>query len=43
MDVLKFGFKYWKRNLGLSLLGKLMSCIALSADLDASDADGNVY
>ena len=33
MDVFKFGYKYWKRNLGLSLLGKLMGCIALSADL----------
>jgi len=33
MDVLKFGYQYWKRNLGLSLLGKLMSCVALSADL----------
>lgn len=33
MDVLKFGFKYWKRNLGWSILAKIMSCIALSADL----------
>lgn len=33
MDVLKFGFQYWKRNLPLSILGKIMSCIALGADL----------
>lgn len=33
MDVFKFGFRYWKRNLGWSVLGKLMSCVALSADL----------
>lgn len=33
MDVLEFGFKYWKRNLGWSILAKIMSCIALSADL----------
>ena len=33
MDVLKFGMKYWKRNLGWSILAKLMSFVALSADL----------
>lgn len=33
MDVFKFGLKYWKRNLGWSLLGKLMSCVALGANL----------
>ncbi|MCR5691028.1 MAG: ABC transporter ATP-binding protein/permease, partial [Eubacterium sp.] len=33
MDVLKFGFRFWKRNIGLSLLAKLMSGIALAADL----------
>ncbi len=33
MDVLKFGFRYWKRNLGLSILTQLMSFIALGADL----------
>lgn len=33
MDVLKFGLKYWKRNLGWSILAKLMSFAALSADL----------
>ncbi len=33
MDVLKFGFKYWKRNLPLSILAKLLSLLALSADL----------
>ena len=33
MDVLKFGFKYWKRNLPLSILAKLISLLALSADL----------
>lgn len=33
MDVLKFGFKYWKRNLGWSILAKAMSFVALGADL----------
>lgn len=33
MDVLKFGFRYWKRNIVWSLLGKLMSCVALAVDL----------
>lgn len=33
MDVFKFGFKYWKRNLPLSILAKLISLLALSADL----------
>lgn len=33
MDVLKFGFRYWKRNIGWSLLTKLMSVVALTADL----------
>lgn len=33
MDVLKFGMKYWKRNLGWSILAKIMSFAALSADL----------
>lgn len=33
MDVLKFGFRYWKRNLGWSVLAKLMSAAALTADL----------
>lgn len=33
MDVLKFGFRYWKRNLGWSVLAKLMSALALTADL----------
>lgn len=33
MDVLKFGFKYWKRNLNLSILTQLMSFIAIVADL----------
>lgn len=33
MDVLKFGFRYWKRNLGWSILAKLMSAAALAADL----------
>lgn len=33
MDVIKFGFRYWKRNLALSILAKLMSGLALTADL----------
>ena len=33
MDVIKFGFRYWKRNLALSILAKLMSGLALKADL----------
>ncbi len=33
MDVLKFGFQYWKKNLGKSIVTQLMSFIALGADL----------
>lgn len=33
MDVLKFGFKYWKRNLSWSILIKILSMVALTADL----------
>ena len=33
MYVLKFGFRYWKLNIGWSLLTKLMSVVALTADL----------
>jgi len=33
MNVLKFGFKYWKRNVPLSVLMKLISVAALSCDL----------
>lgn len=33
MDVLKFGFKYWKRNLFWSILIKILSMVALTADL----------
>ena len=33
MEVFKFGFKYWKKYLPGDILTKLMSCIALSADL----------
>lgn len=33
MDVIKFGFRYWKKNVGWSLLAKLMSFTALTADL----------
>ena len=33
MEVFKFGLRYWKRYVPLALLGKLMSCVALSADL----------
>ena len=33
MEVLKFGFRYWKRNLGWSILGKIMSAAAMTADL----------
>lgn len=33
MEVLKFGMKYWKKYLPGDILTKLMSCIALSADL----------
>lgn len=33
MDVLKFGFKYWKRNLPWSILIKILSMAALTADL----------
>lgn len=33
MDVLRFGFQYWKRNLPGSVLAKIMSAIAMGADL----------
>ncbi|MBO7515496.1 MAG: ABC transporter ATP-binding protein, partial [Lachnospiraceae bacterium] len=33
MDVFKFGFKQWKRHLPLDILTKLLSFIALTADL----------
>lgn len=33
MDVLKFGFQYWKRNLPLYILSQFMSFVALAADL----------
>lgn len=33
MDVFKFGFSHWKKYLPLDILTKLMSCIALTADL----------
>ena len=33
MDVLKFGFRYWKRNLGFSVITQIMSFTALGADL----------
>ncbi len=33
MDVLKFGFRYWKRNVGRSVLTQIMSFTALGADL----------
>lgn len=33
MDVLKFGFFYWKKNLGKSIVTQIMSFIALGADL----------
>lgn len=33
MDVLKFGFKYWKKNIPMSLLAKFMSMVALTCDL----------
>ncbi|MBQ9120226.1 MAG: ABC transporter ATP-binding protein [Lachnospiraceae bacterium] len=33
MNVIKFGFGYWKRNVGWSLFAKLLSAIALTADL----------
>ena len=33
MDVLKFGFRYWKKYLPLDILTKLMSAVALTADL----------
>lgn len=33
MDVLKFGFRYWKRNLRLSVITQIMSFVAIIADL----------
>lgn len=33
MDVLKFGFRYWKRNLFWSIFAKFLSALALTADL----------
>ncbi len=33
MEVMKFGFKYWKRNLGLAVITQIISFIALTADL----------
>ncbi len=33
MNVFKFGFHHWKKYLPLDILTKLMSCIALTADL----------
>lgn len=33
MDVLKFGFKYWRRNLKLAILTQMMSFVATIADL----------
>lgn len=33
MDVFKFGFSHWKKYLPLDILTKLMSCVALTADL----------
>lgn len=33
MDVLKFGFKYWKRNLPTAIIIQLVSFIAIIADL----------
>ena len=33
MEVLKFGFQYWKCNLGLAILSVLMSFAGLAADL----------
>lgn len=33
MDVLKFGFKYWKRNVPLAALFQVMSLLAIVADL----------
>lgn len=33
MDVLKFGFKYWKRNLSLAVVAQLISFAAIIADL----------
>lgn len=33
MNVFKFGFQHWKKYLPLDILTKLMSCIALTADL----------
>ena len=33
MEVFKFGFRYWKRHLPLDILTKLMSFMALTADL----------
>lgn len=33
MDVLKFGFKYWKRNLKWALIAQLVGYVAIFADL----------
>ncbi len=33
MDVLKFGFKYWKRNLSLQIIFQILSFIGITADL----------
>ena len=33
MDILRFGFRYWKRYLPLSLLSKLFSLVAILCDL----------
>lgn len=33
MDVLKFGFKYWKRNLKWAVIAQLISYVAIIADL----------
>ena len=33
MEVFKFGLRYWKPYAPFALLGKLMSCVALGADL----------
>ena len=33
MDVLKFGYKYWKRNVPLAVLFQILSFLAIVADL----------